>query len=67
MESMGTNVLYVLPQAGQGVGGVRICTEDAAPDIEAIGQEVPLVLAALPVVNATGQLTFGNQNWSGRI
>src|SRR5687768_6346500 len=71
MQSMGTNVIYVMPNSQRGPGGARGPSDDNAAltdeDLEAIRNEVPTVSAASPVVNASGQIVFGNQNWSSRV
>jgi putative ABC transport system permease protein len=71
MEAMGTNVLMVWPQATRGSGGARGNSDNegtlTAADIDAIRNEVPLVAAASPIVNANGQLIFGNRNTYARV
>ena len=71
MELMGTNVIYVWPSGQRGPGGARISSDQGggltADDVEAIRQEIPVVAAATPIVNANGQLIFGNQNTYGRV
>src|SRR5262249_39680827 len=36
-------------------------------DVVAMEREIPTIAAASPLMNATGQLVFGNQNWFVRI
>ncbi len=71
MEAMGTNVMYVWPQDTRGSGGARGNSADqgtlTAADINAIRNEVPVVAAATPIVNANGQLIFGNRNTYARV
>ena len=70
MELMGTNVMYVWPR-GETHGGARSNSDQGgdltAADVEAIRREIPVVAAATPIVNANGQLIFGNQNTYGRV
>ena len=67
-QSLGTNMLFVIPGSQNG-GGVRkgsgsLATLTAA-DADAMVVECPAVLAASPIVNAKGaQVVAGNQNWS---
>jgi putative ABC transport system permease protein len=66
IQSMGTNVMFVW--AGSRMwGGVRLGAGAAATltaeDAEAIEREIPLVRAASPIVRASAQVVFGNQNW----
>jgi putative ABC transport system permease protein len=71
MEMMGTNVMYVWPQDTRGSGGARGNSDDqgtlTAADVDAIRNEVPVVAAATPIVNANGQLIFGNKNTYARV
>src|ERR1043165_3906334 len=70
ISSMGTNMMYVMPGnltfggAALGAGGARPLTDE---DVVAMQREIPTIAAASPVVNSTGQLVFGNQNWFVRI
>jgi len=36
-------------------------------DVFAMDREIPTIAAASPIVNASGQMVFGNQNWFVRI
>jgi putative ABC transport system permease protein len=69
VRSLGSNIIMVMPGAQQagGVslgGGSRITlTPD---DARAIQEEVPGVKAVSPVVQARGQLVYGEFNWSPR-
>ncbi len=70
MEAMGTNVLYVYPQDRSGSGARGASEEEGTltiADVEAIRSEIPLVAAATPIVNANGQLIFGNNNMRARL
>src|SRR6185503_15477422 len=66
ISSMGSNMLYVMPGnmmqggASMGMGAASTLTEE---DVVAIQREIPMVAHASPVVRASGQLVFGNQNW----
>ena len=66
MEMMGTNVMYIFPRDTRGTGGARGNSDEqytlTAADVDAIGNEVPVVAAVSPVVTANGRLIFGNQN-----
>ncbi len=71
MQSMGSNVLYVMPAGQRGPGGARLSSDESVAltveDVEAIEREVPAVAAVTPVVYASGQLVSGNLNWSARV
>ena len=70
MQSMGTNVMYVFPSGRRGAGGVSSNDRGGgltAADVNAILGEIPIVQAATPIVNANGQLIFGNRNWFARV
>ena len=65
IQSLGTNVIVVFPGMRR-AGGVR---ETLTPtltyqDSDAIAQECSGVLAASPIVVTSGQMIFGNSNWS---
>ena len=67
IRSIGSNVIIILSGSTTS-GGIRIgsgsiltLTED---DATAIAREVPAVEAAAPTMRGTGQVVFGNQNWS---
>src|SRR5215831_3428145 len=70
ISSMGTNMMYVMPGnmmfggAALGAGAAATLTDD---DVNAMEREVPTIAAVSPVVNASGQMVFGNQNWFVRI
>src|SRR5215470_12210333 len=67
---MGTNMMYVMPGnlflggAALGAGAAATLTDD---DVSAMEREIPTIAAASPIVNASGQLVFGNQNWFVRM
>jgi putative ABC transport system permease protein len=67
IRSIGSNVIIILSGSTTsggirvGSGSVLTLTED---DAAAIGWEVPAVEAAAPTMRGTGQVVFGNQNWS---
>jgi putative ABC transport system permease protein len=48
----------------QGAGTLSTLTQ---ADTDAIASQVPNVAAVSPVVNANGQVVFGNQNWSTSV
>ena len=66
-ESLGTNVLFILPGSYTG-GGMRLPTGTfttlLAADADAIAAECPTVLAASPEVSAKAQVVAGNLNWA---
>ena len=64
LQTLGTNVIIVMPGASRG-GGVRdtLVPTLTAKDSAAIGKECPAVLAASPLMGASGQAIFGNTNW----
>jgi len=70
ISSMDTNMMYVMPGnlnfggAALGAGAANSLTDE---DVAAMEREVPTIAAASPVVNASGQLVFGNQNWFVRM
>ena len=70
MEAMGTNIMYVFPSGRRGMGGVRGADQGSqltVGDVEAIENEVPVISGATPIVRASGQMIFGNQNWSASV
>jgi putative ABC transport system permease protein len=66
-QSLGTNMIIVLPGRQQR-GGVRQGNVNTlvSSDCDAILRECPSVLAATPLVGASGQVIYGNSNWSPR-
>jgi putative ABC transport system permease protein len=64
-ENLGTNVIVVFPSFGkrQGVRQGELPTLTAG-DAIAIAEECESVLATSPLVGATGQVVYGNDNWS---
>ncbi|MEO2048521.1 MAG: ABC transporter permease [Pirellulales bacterium] len=64
-ESFGTNVIVVLPGSKR-QGGVRQSGHPTltAQDSSEIGQGCPAVLASSPLVFTSGQVIYGNVNWS---
>lgn len=64
-ESLGTNVIVVLPGSNKR-GGVRqgLTPTLTADDSKAIAEECSTVVAASPLVGAAGQIIYGNNNWS---
>ncbi|WP_129125435.1 ABC transporter permease [Geomonas oryzae] len=67
ISSIGSNLLLVLPGSvtsggmRSGAGGTQTLTYD---DARAIKAECPSVGAVAPSVRGSGQVVFGNQNWS---
>ena len=66
-ESLGTNVIVVFPGSRR-QGGVRqgMTNTLTAKDSDAIARECHTVLRSSPLVGATGQVIYGNTNWSPR-
>jgi putative ABC transport system permease protein len=65
--NLGTNVIVVIPGNQQTRGGVRSQIMSLTPaDARALTDECESVLAATPVVFATGQAIYGNSNWTAR-
>jgi len=66
-QSLGTNVLFILPGSYTG-GGMRLpsgtFTTLLAADADALAAECPTVLAASPEVSAKAQVVAGNLNWA---
>ncbi|HJV64816.1 MAG TPA: ABC transporter permease [Geomonas sp.] len=67
IASIGSNLLLVLPGSvtsggmRSGSGGTQTLTYE---DARAIKAECPSVAEAVPTVRGSGQVVFGNQNWS---
>jgi len=67
IASIGSNILLVIPGSTTsggirtGSGGVQTLTYD---DARAIQHECPSVALAAPTVRGSGQVIYGNQNWS---
>jgi macrolide transport system ATP-binding/permease protein len=70
IESLGTNLMVVLPGANT-VGGVRAGFGSASTltvaDAEAIRREAPAVGSVSYLIRQSGQVQFGNQNWTTNI
>ena len=70
ISSMGSNMIFVMPGnfnsggASMGLGAAATLTD---ADVFAMEREIPTIAAASPVVNGSGQVVFGNQNWFLRI
>src|SRR5437867_4395659 len=70
ISSMGSNMLFVMPVnmnfggASLGLGVASTLTDEV---VFAMEREIPTIAAASPVVNSSGQMVFGNQNWFVRI
>jgi len=64
-ESLGTNVIVVLPRSRRRAGvrqgvSVKLTSDDA----KAIGEQCESVLAASPLVVTAAQVIYGHENWS---
>jgi putative ABC transport system permease protein len=70
IKSLGSNLVIVVPgtSTSGGARGARgsqpTITED---DAIAVQNEIPSVKVAAPVVRGSGQIVFGNKNWSTSI
>jgi putative ABC transport system permease protein len=70
INGMGTNMMFIMPGnvffggASLGAGAASTLTEE---DVQAMLKEIPTIAAASPVVRASGQMVFGNQNWFSQI
>ena len=64
-SNLGTNVILVLP-ARQRNGPVRQSSAVSltAADVDSIGKECTNILAASAIVGTSGQVIYGNVNWS---
>src|SRR4030095_7553044 len=70
ISSFGSNLLFVMP--GQAVqGGANITTGGAnsltVEDVQAMECELPGIAGASPMLQASRQGVYGNQNWNLRI
>lgn len=70
ISSMGTNLIMVMRksqrQGGVNIGSANVQTLKAS-DVTAILERSRNISMASPVVNASGQLVFGSNNWPGSI
>ncbi|MBN1950548.1 MAG: ABC transporter permease [Bacteroidales bacterium] len=66
MSEMGTNMIFIMPGDGR-PGGIRFSRSEMQSmkleDVEAIRKSCDAVSAVSPVVNASGQVVKGNNNW----
>jgi putative ABC transport system permease protein len=67
ISSMGSNLLIVFPGSVT-AGGLRMGSGSQSTltwdDAEAIKRECPAVEEAVPTLNGSAQIVYGNQNWS---
>ena len=69
IQSLGANVIYVYPSNARGTGGVSqgfgTGTSLTQADVDAINsrQQDPDVVAAIPITQTGGQITYGSQNY----
>jgi putative ABC transport system permease protein len=69
IQSLGANVIYVFPSNARGTGGVSqgfgTGQSLTQADVDAINarQQDPDVVAAIPIAQSGGQITYGNQNY----
>jgi putative ABC transport system permease protein len=70
INSFGSNLLFVMPN-NQVQGGANVATGGGnsltVEDVQAMANELPGIAGASPMVNATTQGVYGNQNWLLRI
>jgi putative ABC transport system permease protein len=69
IESLGANVIYVYPSNARGAGGISqgfgTGTTLTQADVDALNnrQQDPNVVAAIPITQTGGQMTYANQNY----
>ena len=69
IQALGANVIYVFPSNARGTGGVSqgfgTGQTLSQADVDAINnrQQAPDVVAAIPIAQSGGQITYGNQNY----
>jgi putative ABC transport system permease protein len=69
IQSLGANVIYVYPSNAKGSGGISqgfgTSQTLTQADVDAInsGLQDPDVLAAIPIAQSGGQITYSNQNY----
>jgi putative ABC transport system permease protein len=69
IQSLGANVIYVYPSNARGAGGVSqgfgTSQTLTQADVDAINsrQQDPDVVAAIPIAQSGGQITYANQNY----
>jgi putative ABC transport system permease protein len=69
IQSLGANVIYVYPSNAKGAGGVSQGFGSAQSltqaDVDALNtrQQDPDVVAAIPITQSGGQITYANQNY----
>ncbi|HEV2216307.1 MAG TPA: ABC transporter permease [Candidatus Dormibacteraeota bacterium] len=69
IQSLGANVIYVYPANAKGSGGVSqgfgTSQTLTMADVDALnsGQQDPDVVAAIPITQSGGQITYANQNY----
>src|SRR5262245_36286837 len=70
ISNMGSNMMFIMPGnlnfggAALGAGAANTLTDE---DVNAMEREIPTVAAASPIVNSSGQLVYGYQNWFVRM
>ena len=70
IASLGANLILVLPGATQtaGVKGAQGSSSNLTRgDIAALGREVPTISAVAPTNRVSGQIVYGDANWSTSI
>jgi putative ABC transport system permease protein len=69
IQSLGANVIYVYPANAKGSGGISqgfgTGQSLTQADVDALNtrQQDPDVVAAIPIAQSGGQITYGNQNY----
>ena len=69
VQSLGANVIYIYPSNARGSGGVSQGFGTAQTltqtDVDAINnrQQAPDIVAAIPIAQSGGQITYANQNY----
>ncbi len=71
MSEMGTNLIFVMPGDDRPPGAVRMSSSDMQSmklkDVEAIEKYCDAVTDVSPLVNSSGQVIKGNNNWPTTI
>jgi len=69
IESLGANLVQVMPGAGFGPGGVRTGATQTLTleDAEAIEQEVPYIVAVAPTISTGAQIIANGENTSASV
>jgi len=69
IESLGANLVQIMPGAGFGPGGVRVGATQTLTieDAEAIEEQVPNIVAVAPVISTGAQIIANGENTSASV